>query len=389
MACKYFLPTTQKFANAFRFRWVECQLIALESGCASKKQLDALLRSLPRDLDKTYERILSSIDIVFEEDARRILALLCCTKRPLTIAELIEGIAVELGDDPRLNPEARLFSEDEIHRICPGLLEIDISDKENETVRLAHFSVQEYLESERAIERFRVQKLVGNAEVASVCLTYLLEPKLSMPETSIGDYPLAKYAAQNWYKHYYDGDRSIPHVRSQIARLFTSNRSVFESWINIWNPEDRYGIKPVKVPSPFYYASLLGLLEIVTQLLKIITLAGKDSRALVNEQGGKYGNPLQAALFNGHKEVAQQLLDKGANINAQNGFYGNALQMASSEGYKEIVQLLLDKGADVNAQNGFHGNALQMASLKGHEDIAQLLIEKGAKGCSSDSGVNL
>lgn len=34
--------------------------------------------------------------------------------------------------------------------------------------------------------------------------------------------------------------------------------------------------------------------------------------------------------------------------------YSNALQAASAQGHKELVQLLLEKGADVSAQGGHY-----------------------------------
>jgi hypothetical protein len=40
---------------------------------------------------------------------------------------------------------------------------------------------------------------------------------------------------------------------------------------------------------------------------------------LVNAQGGKYGNALQAASWGGNKKVVQLLLDKSAEANAQGG----------------------------------------------------------------------
>ncbi|KAH9225077.1 hypothetical protein K456DRAFT_1812498, partial [Colletotrichum gloeosporioides 23] len=58
--------------------------------------------------------------------------------------------------------------------------------------------------------------------------------------------------------------------------------------------------------------------------------------------------------------------------------YGNALQAASEEGHDNIVQMLLDKGADVNAHGGDYGNALQAASSGGHNNLVQILLDKGA-----------
>ena len=41
----------------------------------------------------------------------------------------------------------------------------------------------------------------------------------------------------------------------------------------------------------------------------------------------------------------QRLLEKGADVNAQGGDYDNALQAASAEGHDQVVQRLLEKGA--------------------------------------------
>ncbi|KAJ7327642.1 ankyrin repeat-containing domain protein [Mycena albidolilacea] len=87
---------------------------------------------------------------------------------------------------------------------------------------------------------------------------------------------------------------------------------------------------------------------------------------------------LQAASFNGHKDIAELLISRGANVNAQHEYYGTALQAASSKGHKDIAELLINTGADVTAQGGEYGTALQAASSNGHKDIAELLINKGA-----------
>jgi hypothetical protein len=59
--------------------------------------------------------------------------------------------------------------------------------------------------------------------------------------------------------------------------------------------------------------------------------------------------------------------------NEQGGEYGNALQAASYGGDEAGVRLLLNEGADVNAEGGEYGNALQAASYGGHEAVGWLV----------------
>lgn len=69
---------------------------------------------------------------------------------------------------------------------------------------------------------------------------------------------------------------------------------------------------------------------------------------LNNEEGGKYGNALQAAVL---------LLREGAEVNSIGGRYGYALQAASYHGHADVVSVLLENGAEVNGSRGLlHAN---------------------------------
>ncbi|RYP57562.1 hypothetical protein DL770_010640 [Monosporascus sp. CRB-9-2] len=126
------------------FRWVECQFKALISCPQSEDLLDQLLESLPETLDETYERMLENIPRTSQAYARQMLVLLCGAKRPLTVSELIDGIAVEINDTPSFNVKRRLKDANAIQQVCPGFIE-SAADPETQsvTVRIAHFSVQE------------------------------------------------------------------------------------------------------------------------------------------------------------------------------------------------------------------------------------------------------
>ena len=411
-----------------RFRWVDCQLEALRSCPSSEYHLDLMLKSLPESLDETYERMLCNINYHLVEDARRILTLLCFSKWPLTVQELIDGVAVEInGDSSGLNRKRRLQDSNGIRDICGSFIEIYVAksegenkdeEKATEIVRIAHFSVQEYLESERIRHQkaanFSLNGITAHAEIAQICLTYLCERGLSYPELNISmikDHPLTQYAARYWYHHYKNTASLATSLNGFILRLFRCQNS-FATWIKVYDPDpqaDYYRPKLIirigrsldSIPDPIYYASLLGLDQTLRALISISHDESEVSER-INAEGGGLGNALQAASYSGHDHVIRLLLDRGANVNAQGGCFGNALQAACYRGHDHVVHLLLDKGANVNAhgksyrnslerllfnrQKGANvnakantfGNALEAASLQGHTQIVQMLLERGA-----------
>lgn len=110
-------------------------------------------------------------------------------------------------------------------------------------------------------------------------------------------------------------------------------------------------------------------IKVATTLLK----AG----AQVNAQW-KDRTALYIAAQKGVKEMAELLLQNGADVNAETGKWGSALQAATSYGRTEVVKLLLKHGAKVNAQGGECGSALAAASLGCQSIIVSILLQNGA-----------
>jgi len=389
-----------------RFRWVECQLQPLRQSARSQKLLEKCLRTLPQSLDKTYERMLCSIES--QEEAQQLLSLLCYASRPLSVDEVTEALAVDIDDLECYDPRRRLIGgADDLLRLCPGLIEIDLrnriynnsgskgsndeGNKNNtsasildvQTVRIAHFSVQEYLLSERVKQsraaNFALSGPSQHGRISKACLLYLdhddfLQQNLS--SDLLDQYAFARYAAEHWYHHYHQADsQAAQQLSLRVAALITTPCAI-DRWIRLHDPDRpcNTGVNYQRVedrPSPTYYASLLGLEDVLTHI-------PHTSAADINAQGGCYGNALQAASNNGHEKVVQQLLAVGADVNAQGGQYSNALYAASTHGHEKVVQLLLAAGADVNARGGFWGDALNAASILGYEQVVQLLLAAGA-----------
>ena len=371
------------------------QLIELKT-CSNLDELEKQLGNLPRDLDETYDRIISKIDERDHDDVKRFLQWLAFSARSLKLAELAEVVVVDFNSEngPQVKPRRRYKDHRDVLEKCSSLViesegaftsrtpSISLLTYMIGIVKLAHFSVKEYLASEKILKGaagpLHISEKLSHSLISQTCLVYLLHFSTddSLDWTTTTSYPLALYAAEHWILHAQSADiNNSSTIQKLILNLFRSDGASFNNWIRLWDV-DRFwkksdiGRSSIDIPAPIYYASSTGLQVTVQQLL--------ESGADANVQGGRYGNALQAASYRGHEAIVKLLLEKGADVNAQGGEYGNALQAASYGGHEAIVKLLLEKGADVNAQGGPCGNALQAASLGGHEAIVKLLLEKGA-----------
>jgi hypothetical protein len=366
-----------------RFRWAACQLDVLEQ-CLDHRSLRKALASLPETLDETYGRIISSIPDTQKPYAIRILQFLTYSERPLRIEEAVDAIAVETEEDPYFDIKDRLPDPWEISCYCSSLVVV-VSAKEHSynkddkpvELQLAHFSVKEYLTSNRLNNDIaqKFQEVVAKASIATVCLAYLLHLDLDLPTKELKKtFPLAQYCARYWITFAAVAESKDETLQDLIKEFFCYHRSSYKNCYSLYRPDRSWEDDPAKggeePASALYYASFGGLINAVKYLLS----QGAD----VNAQGGEYGNALQAASEGGHEKVVELLLSKGADVNAQSGEYSNALQAASEGGHEKVVELLLSKGADVNVQSGYFGNALQAASEGGHEKVVELLLSNGA-----------
>lgn len=123
-------------------------------------------------------------------------------------------------------------------------------------------------------------------------------------------------------------------------------------------------------------------------------------------------SPIMTALYRGHRDVIDALVDAGARIDIfaaaalgreddLRAAIGNheavtstsydgwtPLHLASFFGHREAATLLLDAGAQVSAvsANNLHNTPLHAATAGRHSAVALLLIERGADVSVADSG---
>ncbi|KAH9175533.1 hypothetical protein EDB89DRAFT_1882677, partial [Lactarius sanguifluus] len=163
------------------FRWVFCQLDTLRHCLPSGVR--QTLEELPESLDETYERIVMDIKKTNSAHAYRMLQCLAVAIRPLSVAELAELLAFDFnatkGGIPELNPNWRWEDHEQaVLSTCSSLITI-VPDDDSPVVQFSHFSVKEFLMSDRLstptkdLSRFHIVPEDANTLIAKACLSVL------------------------------------------------------------------------------------------------------------------------------------------------------------------------------------------------------------------------
>jgi hypothetical protein len=342
------------------------------------------LATLPQTLDQTYDRILTTISEDDREYAMRILQWLTFSARPLCVEEIAEVVAIDVAGDPVFNRDEVLEDPLEALNICSSLVTITTNEAEGtlgssqRIIALAHYSVQEYLVSDRIkqgqAKQYSMQEAECHNAITKSSLAYLNQFQQRLTAETLKVSALARYAAEFWSSHLRATEDETEGSLLAMS-LMSTDKPAYLNWIQLYDPDNpsekphlREG--PDSAATPLYYAARLGLSTITRLLL--------DKGAEVNAQGGRLRNALQAASAGGHEQVVKMLLDKDADVNAQGGFCGNALYAASDGGHEQVVKMLLDKGAEVNAQGGLFGIARHAALYRGHKQVVKMLLDASA-----------
>ena len=368
-----------------RFRWVYCQLEVLRH--CFPINVRQVLEELPISLDETYERILKEINNANREYSYRLLQCLTVASRPLRVEELAEMLAIDCkaGGIPKLNVGWRWEDQEEaVLSACSSLVTV-ITDNGSRVVQFSHFSVKEFLTSDRLansigeLSRFHISIEPSHAILAQACLGVLLRLDDHTNNPGIEKTPLVRYAAEYWFRHA-QSESAESRIQGAMDYFFDTTKPHFSAWVRIhdvdkswWTRRSRRNSVALTPAAPLYYAALCGLHGLVGRLLD-------KHPQHVSAQAGRYGTPLHATLFEkGHIEVAKLLIERGADVNALGLDEWTPLHFASRFGHLDVAKWLLDRHADSKSKIWDGWTSLHLAAANQHIEIARLLLESDAE----------
>ena len=287
------------------------------------------------------------------------------SERPMSPDELCHVLGVHIGStDP--NPDS-IPSIKTLLASCLGLVTVD---EGTSTVRLVHFTLQEYLNSHS--EMFQNPHTV----MAEVCLTYLnfdcvreLPPTL---DTAPQEYPFLLYASGYW--GHYARNQTSEGVKSLALQLLDE----FDSHISaglLLRPHvhelRRVVAGHIKGFTGLHCVAYLGIEWFAEALLDM-----KDWDVDKPDLVGR--TPLIWASKNGCEGIIRLLLGKaGANVNTKDVMYGQTpLSWAAEYGQEGAVKLLLERDeANPELPDDYGRTPLSHAAEHGREETVKLLLE--------------
>ncbi|KAK6430778.1 hypothetical protein LTR95_013064 [Oleoguttula sp. CCFEE 5521] len=278
------------------------------------------------------------------------------------------SLGVEISGHSAYNGHATGNNEDSTS--TGQILKLEAIAWRRQHVRLAHFSVREYLTSDRlCIPKYRLRMVASHDMLASTCLVCLLQNyslqhyDVSAKVRSWGA-RLFRYAADSWGIHAKASGEFSELQNELVHELLVMDFSALEATIEAMSHRLPY--------DGLHLASFFGLSRAATRLLE-------DPSINVDASHAGYGTALHVASDGNHPEIVRILLDRGANVNSRCGYPDRtALYVAAELNFPEIAVILLDRGADSNATVESYGSALRTASRLGHYKVVEHLVNHGA-----------
>jgi len=344
-----------------------------------------ILSELPETLDETYGRILQEIPKSNRLYSHRLLQCLTVAVRPLRVRELAEVLAVDFGATggiPKLNEDLRWEGQEQaVLSACSSLIAV-VEDSYSRVVQFSHFSVKEFLTSDRlstsTIEASHYHRILlepSHTIMAQACLSVLLRLDSRVYQGGRKRFPLARYASQYFGDHAEFGN-VFEHIQGGIDDLLDADKPHFAAWLWVRQGDSEVPLERPEA-SPLYHVAGFGFRAMVDHLI--------SRRPEDLSVRGYYGIPLHASLDDGHADVALLLLRHCLDVDVRGIDARTPLHMAADSGLLEVTRILIERGASINARDSSDRTPLHPTFDRSFEtfddtyfDLMRYLLEHGA-----------
>ncbi|RYP50205.1 hypothetical protein DL768_004226 [Monosporascus sp. mg162] len=342
---------------------------------------------LPRTPDEVYHAALERIQRQNESNrslAYNVLTWLVFAEKRLTISELTHALtiqdhvkAIQAGEDLPVGNLA-LTTEYALTSACAGIV---IVDKDSQLVRLAHYTVEEYLyKHQSAIFEDAQSKM---ARTCLVCLMHL-PPKhcatKATPEKELQDrrrkYPFLQYAAEHWSDHVALGVRGTVYP---LAWKFLNDARYKHQLATALQLMADIHLRHETDVSGLHMAAYFGLVNLVEKALS------QNKPIHLNARTARGETPLHWAVQRRQTTFARFLVSQNVDLNASDANEKTALHKAIAQGDASTVDVLLSTSTGTNKRVNLklkdsHGwTPLRWAAAYGQLDIVEKLLRAGAE----------
>lgn len=362
-----------------RFLFARLHIDALKM-MSNLRKLRKVLNNFPEDLDGIYKEAMQRVQAQekgLPELANKILGLLTCMRRTVSLGELQHALAVVDTKDDVPNEESEIFGGIEPKkRILDSTCGLVIIENEENEVRLVHRSLEDYLKRGENRTKWFPK---ADIEMAQACMIYL--GLVISSETHPNEYfasqrvkfPFLQYSSQYWGDHARDA-ASNPDVREAALRILDNPRHLVAimraAWVTDPGGHDSWDVS--KSVDRLHVCAWYGLSFAIS--------ISEPEDQLVDVVESNYGQtPLMYACRKGHVETVKKLLDLGASLAKTSSRGRTPMLEAVLENHDSVVKVLVDRRPltlDINAihTEKFNRTALILAANAGHFKIAEVLL---------------
>jgi len=381
--------------------------------CVTPKDVREALRTLPKTLKETYDKILDSVPKRNQSYIRAALQWIACSTRPLSLDELAVAVVIDPAVAKPNGSENQLFRGGEtIHKMLSKLIDVhkverfSLVDSINHkfgsvkdllekfasyredlkllgptVVKFSHSSVRNYLLQRRddadLSRSFSFSEDMAHRFIAKSVLAYFqsLSETASIGNKAYGEswLCLLMYLMRHWHTHAVrlpdEEPGSLAHLFNEVPLavrylLMAEDEYTGDSFEDIVGFEESQR-KPPSPEQKLQYAACSGSSRVVD----IILASNPD---LDVDASSEYGNALFFACERQYWHIADILLERGADPNKHDELRVPLIH-ACMHGADEVVQKLISHKADVNDFDDEH-HPLTAAIVAGHLSTVKLLL---------------